>query len=158
MINNVISNTAPAAEPAGTMDPGTDLATDPTTDPTTNPTTEPPVIVSQDSPAVTPGLTTTPPVTDIKNAGDGYRNGSYTGSGDGYCSQINVTVNIVNNRIDTVVIDSQRESKPKKSLKAMPERIVDAQSADVAVVSGATYTSRGILDAVRDALSKARAD
>ncbi|WP_172623329.1 FAD-dependent oxidoreductase [Arabiibacter massiliensis] len=41
------------------------------------------------------------------------------------------------------------------ALEALPQAIIDANSPDVDVVTGATMSSRGIIDAVKDALSKA---
>jgi fumarate reductase flavoprotein subunit len=43
-----------------------------------------------------------------------------------------------------------------RAIAALPPAIVNKQSADVDVLSGATVTSRAIINAVKDALSKAK--
>lgn len=40
------------------------------------------------------------------------------------------------------------------ALEQIPKAIVEANSPDVDVVSGATYTSKGIMNAVKDALGQ----
>ena len=40
-------------------------------------------------------------------------------------------------------------------MDVIPSEIINEQSLDVDIVSGATYTSNGIINAVKDALSKA---
>lgn len=41
------------------------------------------------------------------------------------------------------------------AIEEIPSKIIAIQSTSVDVVSGATYTSKGIINAVSDALSKA---
>lgn len=89
----------------------------------------------------------------------GYADGVYKGSGDGFGGEIQVEVKVEHGRIAAVEILSARHETPEylDAAQALTEDIVKAQSADVDVVSGATYSSKGILSAAEEALSAAEA-
>lgn len=81
--------------------------------------------------------------------------GKYTGTAKGYSGDITVEVEALSGKIKDK-ITSQKESRPKTALKSLPEAVVKKQSADnIDAVSGATYTSKGFLQAVKNALEKA---
>jgi NosR/NirI family nitrous oxide reductase transcriptional regulator len=86
-----------------------------------------------------------------------YMNGTYTGVADGYRPNLNVTVTIKNDKITNIIIGANHEEPGyrEEPFVVIPQRIKATQSTDVAVVSGATYSSNGIKAAVADALSKA---
>jgi uncharacterized protein with FMN-binding domain len=67
---------------------------------------------------------------------------------------ITVSVTVENGEIADVVIESSMEDEPylSDSLTVIDD-IVNSGSTDVDVVSGATYTSGGIIDAVKNALA-----
>ncbi len=91
-------------------------------------------------------------------SGNLYRDGTYIGTADGYGPDLTVEVAIENNeisRIDIVNHNERGESFYMPAFEAIPERIMDTQSVLVDSVSGATYTSYGIMNAVNDALSGA---
>ena len=54
----------------------------------------------------------------------------------------------------TILENSETPGVSARALRVMPERIVAANSADVDVVSGGTVTSRGIIEAVKEALAE----
>ena len=85
--------------------------------------------------------------------------GSFTGEGEGFHSEtkIKVTVTLEQGKITAVVIDNHEESAgiSDPALEAIPAKIVEANSADVDVVAGATWTSKGIMAAVKAALAAA---
>lgn len=85
-----------------------------------------------------------------------YKDGTYTGSGTGYGGKITVAVTISGGKIASIDVRSHNETSSFFS-KAKPvlSRIVSAQSTNVDTVSGATYSSVGLINAVRDALAKA---
>lgn len=86
-----------------------------------------------------------------------YRDGIYQGSADGFGGKLDVSVEIQNQKIATIMVDSHLET-PYFWNQAYPEiadRIIAAQSTDVDVVSGATYSSTGVKNAVAEALRKA---
>ncbi len=86
-----------------------------------------------------------------------YHDGVYTGNGMGMNSKITVSVTIENDIIRDVVIESAREDEPYFSdAQAVIEDILAVSGTDVDTVSGATYSSGGIIDAVADALEKAK--
>ncbi|EKQ51895.1 MULTISPECIES: FMN-binding protein [unclassified Clostridium] len=84
-----------------------------------------------------------------------YKDGTYVGIGAGENADLKVSVTVSNGKISSVKILSANEPDGKEALKIIPKEIVDAQSANVDVISGATMTSGGIKMAVRDALSQA---
>lgn len=87
----------------------------------------------------------------------GYRDGTYTGSATGFGGQIRVKVTIFDGKISAVkVVSAPKETKSYlNKAKAVTKRIVTANSPNVDTVSGATYTSNGIINAVKRALAQA---
>lgn len=90
-----------------------------------------------------------------------YNDGTYSGSGSGNSDYIVVSVTIENDRIKSIVItyfnDDLDYFDPDTDGAAMIRSMLSAQSADIDTVSGATYSSGGLIDAVRAALAKAKA-
>ncbi len=77
-----------------------------------------------------------------------------TGKGKGFIGEIVVTVTTEDGAIKNVVVSEQSEtpSVAGAALEQIPQAIIAANSADVDIVGGATFTSKGIMDAVRNAL------
>ncbi len=87
---------------------------------------------------------------------DGYVDGVYTGSGEGYKSTITVAVTVSGGKISQVDVVSQDDDAEYFSrAQGLIAQVVATQSTAVDVVSGATFSSEGILSAIEDALSKA---
>ncbi|MGL5352677.1 MAG: FMN-binding protein [Clostridium sp.] len=87
-----------------------------------------------------------------------YKDGVYEGVGYGYRPNLKVEVTIKGGSIDSVSIKSHNEVGQRFYLPAfdsLPKEIVEKQTTEVDMISGATYSSRGIIQAVDDALSKA---
>ena len=86
--------------------------------------------------------------------------GKYTGSGQGKESEINLEVEVGSDKIVNVKpLDKYApDSLADNAFKKMAQKIVDYQSVDVDVVSGASETSRGIIEGVKEALGKAQVD
>ncbi len=80
--------------------------------------------------------------------------GVYYGSGEGYQSTITVAVTVASGKITDVRIVSHADDAPyvARAEKLIPN-IISQQSADVDTISGVTFSSRGILSAVKDAMS-----
>ena len=89
-------------------------------------------------------------------AADTYADGVFQGTGAGRNGDITLSVTVTNGAISAIDVVSQNET-PKywQEAVALLQTIIDANSADVDGVSGATRSSDGIKAAVRDALSKA---
>jgi Polyferredoxin len=85
-----------------------------------------------------------------------YKDGTYAGVGQGKSPDLKVAVTVKDGKIANVEIISNNETKGKEALNVVPKEIVDKQSTEVDVVSGATMTSKGIMAAVNDALNQAK--
>lgn len=87
-----------------------------------------------------------------------YKDGTYTGEGFGYRPGLVVQVIIKNDKITDIQIISHHETPSFAQLpfEIIPKRIIESQSTDVDIISGATRTSYGIISAVEDALIKAK--
>ena len=82
--------------------------------------------------------------------------GVYTGSGQGFNGPIRVRVTVSGGNITNVEILSHSDDAPYfNRAKAVIGRLLGKPGKSVDTVSGATYSSRGIIDAVRNALAKA---
>lgn len=86
-----------------------------------------------------------------------YKDGSYTGEGYGFGGTVAVQVQIEGGKIATITITNAK--KEDSAYLTMAEDILEViqeeQTAEVDTVSGATYTSEGIRDAVKEALEQA---
>jgi len=89
-----------------------------------------------------------------------WKDGVYTGTARGYGGNITVEVTIRDGKIaDIRVLDHSGESDSYfERASAVIERILSAGSPNVDTVSGATYSSTGIINAVKRALQKAAVD
>ena len=89
-----------------------------------------------------------------------YTPGTYTGVGAGKNGDITVEVTFSAEKIEriTVISHSETPSLSDAAIANIPTQIVEAQSLGVDAVSGATYTSNGIVDAVADAVKQAGGD
>lgn len=90
---------------------------------------------------------------------NGYEDGTYYGSATGYGGTIQVAVTISDGKISSVNIVSAAGETPSflAQAKVVCSRIVSSQSPNVDVVSGATYSSNGIINAAIAALKQAGA-
>lgn len=90
---------------------------------------------------------------------DAYADGTYTGSAQGYGGAITVSVKISDGKINAISIVSASGETASyfAKAKAVINKVITAQSPNVDVVSGATYSSNGILNAIKKALNKAAA-
>ena len=86
-----------------------------------------------------------------------YKNGTYEGSGTGYGGTITVQVTLQDDTITDVSVNSApgEDSAYQAQGENVISSIISEQSTDVDTVSGATFSSTGILEAVNDALTKA---
>ncbi len=85
-----------------------------------------------------------------------YKDGTYYGTGKGFAGTMKVKVDIVGGKIASISIVSTKDGDSYvKSASSLLDTIVEKQSTNVDTVSGATFSSRGIIAAVRSALSQA---
>ena len=85
-----------------------------------------------------------------------YKDGTYYGAGKGFAGTMKVKVDISGGKIASISIVSTKDGDSYvKSASSLLDTIVEKQSTNVDTVSGATFSSRGIIAAVRSALSQA---
>ena len=86
-----------------------------------------------------------------------YKNGTFEGSGTGYGVTITVQVTLEDDTIIAVSVVSApgEDSAYLSQGENVINSIISEQNTDVDTISGATFSSTGILEAVNDALSKA---
>lgn len=85
-----------------------------------------------------------------------YKDGTYYGIGKGFAGTMKVKVDISGGKIASISIVSTKDGDSYvKSASSLLDTIVEKQSTNVDTVSGATFSSRGIIAAVRSALSQA---
>jgi len=109
------------------------------------------------TPTPTPEATATPEATDVPETAGPFdlTDGVYTGTGTGFRGDTEVSVTVENGYITEIVIDSYRDDEQyfQRAKSSVLSAILTAQSPDVDAVSGATYSSNGIMEAVADALN-----
>lgn len=84
-----------------------------------------------------------------------YADGVYTGTGNGYRGAIQVQVTVENGMISDVTVLSYADDRQyfSRAQSSLIDAILKAQGVEVSAVSGATFSSNGILEAVADALN-----
>lgn len=99
--------------------------------------------------------TTTTPTTTVP--ADGYVDGTYTGSGTGFGGTVTVQVTVSGHKITAInILDASSETPAYfANAKGVINKILSGQTPNVDAVSGATYSSNGIIQAVQNALSQA---
>lgn len=83
--------------------------------------------------------------------------GVYFGSAQGFDGEIEVSVEIESGKIKTINIVSVGDDDYAffESAKSVIDIMIANQSVEVDVISGATFSSRGIIDATKNAIEKA---
>jgi uncharacterized protein with FMN-binding domain len=88
--------------------------------------------------------------------GQKFRDGTYSGVGTGFNGEIHVSVVISGGKIASIAVTKHEDDEPYMgNAMALISSIIKSQSINVDTVTGATYSSRGIIAAVKDALKKA---
>ncbi len=93
-----------------------------------------------------------------KFSGVTLKDGTYQGVADGYGTGLTVSVVVKGGAVTSVQVIKHNEVNSRfysRPIQLIPQEIVTAQSLDVDLVAGATFTSTGIVNAVRNALSGA---
>ena len=93
----------------------------------------------------------------VKNALFGWKDGTYTGSGKGFGGTISVKVTVKDGKISAIDVTSASGETASyfSKAKGIIPKMISGQTTNVDAASGATYSSNGIITAVRNALSKA---
>ncbi len=108
-------------------------------------------------PAAVPPTATVEPAPTATAVPTGLRDGTYTGVGNSRRGSIQAAVTVKAGRITDVAITGASTQYPVAWISALPGEVVADQSAQVDLVSGATYSSLAFQGAVQQALAQAQA-
>ncbi|MGN0240449.1 MAG: FMN-binding protein [Candidatus Weimeria sp.] len=88
---------------------------------------------------------------------EGLKDGTYTGTGQGFGGTTTLSVTVKNGRIKSISVLSHNDTPAffKKASALLSEIVSKNGTSGIDAVSGATYSSRGIIEAVNSALKKA---
>lgn len=91
---------------------------------------------------------------DASQSSGQYTDGTYTGTGTGLRGTTEVSVTVENGVISSIEVVSYQDDSQyfNRAKSTVISEILDAQSVDVSTVSGATFSSNGIIEAVANAL------
>ena len=97
-----------------------------------------------------------PSVSKVSESGT-WKDGTYTGSGKGFGGTISVKVTVKDGKISAIDVTSASGETASyfSKAKGIIPKMISGQTTNVDAASGATYSSNGIITAVRNALSKA---
>ncbi len=110
--------------------------------------------------SASPSVSATQAPAPSASPSSGFADGTYTGSGTGFRgATTEVSVTIADGGITDITTVSHGDDLPyyERAFDSVASDIIGVQSTDVDAVSGATYSSLGIMEAVQDALDQATA-
>jgi uncharacterized protein with FMN-binding domain len=135
---------------------------------TAAPTSAPAVVVGA-SASATPAATTAPTATATLAAptttsttvtaasSATYADGTYSGTGTSRFGNVSVAVTVASDKITNVQITRVTTSFPVSRIASLPAQVIKGQTANVNVVTGATYSSQAFKQAVQQALAQSSA-
>jgi uncharacterized protein with FMN-binding domain len=151
-----VSQSADAA--AGTAtDTTTDTTTNTATDTTTNTTTDTTNDTAASSEAAASDAGTASSSSSLVTfSGAQLKDGTYEGSADGYEGTITVSVTVSGGQVTDITVVSESDSPQFfNQAKTLLDTIISGQTLEVDAVSGATFSSAGLINATADALQQA---
>ena len=85
-----------------------------------------------------------------------YTDGVYTGTGKGFRGNIKVTVTVEKGVISDITVDSYKDDEEffSRAENGIISAVIRSQSTDVDAVSGATFSSKGLIEAIKNALGE----
>lgn len=112
-------------------------------------------LMSAETPSPTPEPTPEP-TPAVEFSGAVLADGVYQGSAQGYKGTITVEVTVEQGAVTAVEVLEQSDTPNYYAYAAtIPDTVVETQSLQVDAVTGATYSSAGLLNAIEDALAGA---
>jgi uncharacterized protein with FMN-binding domain len=83
-----------------------------------------------------------------------FTDGTYTGTGTGFRGETEVSVTVENGKIADITVVAYKDDEQyfSRAESTVISEIIEAQDVDVDAVSGATFSSNGLMEAVADAL------
>lgn len=95
-------------------------------------------------------------ISKVDETANTYKDGVYEGTGTGFGGEMKVQVTIREGKIAAIeILENKDGSSYMEKASALIDTILSTQSTNVDTVSGASYSSVGIIQAVRNALEKA---
>lgn len=146
--DSIIEAVSEAVELASGKEEQEDSSMEPDRSPEESGTQEPQPSGNDESENLNNGNTTF----DISTVSDG----TYEGSGTGYRGTTNVSVAVENGAITDITVNSYEDDNEffTRAEGVIIREIIDSQSLEVDTVSGATFSSNSIIEAVSNALGK----
>lgn len=97
------------------------------------------------------------PTTSATTAAGLYKDGTYQGSGTGFRGTTTVSVTVKNGKISNISVLSFKDDAQyfNKAFPTISSSVISRQNPAADIVSHATYSSKGIIAAIKNALSKA---
>lgn len=105
------------------------------------------------TPEVVVGASATP----TASATTAYADGTYSATGTSALGNVTVSVTVTGGTISNVQITKVTTKYPVSRIASLPAQVVKSQTANVSVMSGATYSSQAFKQAVQAALAQAQA-
>mgnify|MGYP000763811544 FL=1 len=93
-----------------------------------------------------------------QNPSSRFRDGTYSGSGEGYRGTVTVSVKVEQGAITGLTIENAEDDQTylDRAKSGIFSEILEKQSAEeIDTVSGATYSSKGLIEAAQNALKEA---
>ena len=85
-----------------------------------------------------------------------YDDGVYYGSGEGFSGEVKVSIELKDHTIVSVnIISTEDDEAFFNRARSLVEHVIQNQETEVDTISGATFSSNGIIDAINDALAQA---
>lgn len=111
----------------------------------------------KDSKTQKENVTTEENVSTKASSDAAYKDGTYEGSATGYSGQMTVSVTVSGGKITEInIVDTGDDEEYLIDAKDVIPQIIEKQSTEVDAVSGATHSSKGIINAVAKALESAK--
>ena len=84
---------------------------------------------------------------------------NFTGSGEGYLSDIQVSVQVEKNTLKNIKVTKHEDTPAiaEPSFEKLSKKMIETQSVDIDSIAGATYSSEGFIIAVKEAVKKSGA-
>lgn len=98
---------------------------------------------------------------NTSSASSDVKDGTYTASAEGFGGgDVSVTITVEDGKITSADVDASSQSADygQKAAEELGQEVVDGQTYDIDVVSGATMTRNAVSDAVKDAMQQAGYD
>lgn len=93
----------------------------------------------------------------LQNIDIHFKAGKYTAFGRGHNGDLPITVTFSDNKIIDILIDQSKESEgiANPAFQRIPQQIIDGQTLNVDVISGATVSSQAVINGVAQAVNMA---